>query len=70
MAVHRFDDMVYYRRLEPEAWRILTAFRAADPIGTALEKGFEGSSLSADDYQSRIAGWFAAWSELGWLCRP
>jgi len=70
IAVHRFDEMVYYRRLEPEAFRILSSIRAGDPIGVAVEKGFEGSPLDADDYQASIAKWFAIWSELGWLCRP
>jgi hypothetical protein len=70
LAVHRFDDMVYYRRLQPEAFRILTALRDGDSIGIAVEKGFEGSTLSVEEYQAGIATWFAVWAELGWLCRP
>ena len=69
VAVHRFDDMVYYRRLEPEAYRILTALRGGDTIVTALERGFEGSRLSVEDYQAAISQWFAVWAELGWLCK-
>ena len=68
IAVHRFDNRVYYRRIEPEAFRILTALRRGDSIAAALEAGFEGSSLSADEFEARIAQWFAIWSELGWLC--
>jgi hypothetical protein len=70
VAVHRFDDMVYYRRLEPEAFRILTSLRRGDTIGTAVENGYDGSPLSPDDYQAGIAQWFAIWAELGWLCQP
>jgi hypothetical protein len=70
VAVHRFDSMVYYRRLEPEAYRILAALRGGDSIGAAIEVGFKGSQLSAEDYQAAIAKWFATWAELGWLCRP
>jgi hypothetical protein len=70
VAVHRYTDMVYYRRLEPEAYRILVSLRRGDSIGTAIENGFAGSALSADDYQAGIAKWFAVWAELGWLCRP
>jgi hypothetical protein len=70
IAVHRFDDMVYYRRLEPEAYRILSAIRAGEPIGTAIENGFEGTSLTPDDAQMHIAQWFSIWAQLGWLCRP
>ena len=69
IVVHRFNDSVYYRRIEPEAFRILSALRRGDSIGSALEAGFKGSSLPADEYQAGIAKWFAAWSELGWLCK-
>jgi hypothetical protein len=70
VAVHRFNNMVYYRRMEAEAFRILTALRRGDAIGSAVEQGFEGSRLSSEDYQGRISHWFAGWAELGWLCRP
>lgn len=69
IAVHRVDDSVYYRRLEPEEYRILSSFQRGEAIGKALEAGFAGSRLSAEDYQARIATWFAVWAELGWLCR-
>ena len=68
--MHRFDNRVYYRRIQPEAYRILTAIRRGDAIANAIEAGLVGSWLSADDYQAGIAKWFAIWSELGWLCRP
>jgi hypothetical protein len=63
------NNKVYDRRIEPEAFRILTSLRQGNSIGTAVEAGFEGSALSADEYQAGIAKWFAAWSELGWHCR-
>ena len=69
VAVHRLDDMVYYRRLEPEAYRILRWLERGDSIATAIENGFDGSCRSMEDYQARIAQWFATWAELGWLCR-
>jgi hypothetical protein len=68
--VHRFDNSVYYRRIQPEEFRILAAIRRGDRIANALEAGFEGSRLSIDDYQANIAKWFEVWSELGWLCQP
>lgn len=68
VAVHRFDDMVYYRRLERECFDILTALGSGNSIGTAIEMGFERSSLTADEYQAGIAKWFAVCAELGWLC--
>ena len=70
IVVHRLDNSVYYRRIQPEEFRILTAIRRGDRIANAVEAGFEGSPLSIDDYQANIAKWFAVWSELGWLCQP
>jgi hypothetical protein len=70
IVVHRFGNSVYYRRIQPEEFRILTAIRRGDGIAHALEAGFEGSRLSIDDYQANIVKWFAIWSELGWLCQP
>jgi hypothetical protein len=69
IVVHRFANSVFYRRIQPEEFRILTAIRRGDGIANALEAGFEGSRLSIDDYQANIVRWFAIWSELGWLCQ-
>jgi hypothetical protein len=70
IVVHRFDNSVYYRRIGPEEFRILTAIRRGDRIANAIEAGYEGTQLSSDEYQANIAKWFAVWSELGWLCQP
>ena len=70
IVVHRFDNSVYYRRILPEEFRILTAIRRGNRLANALEAGFEGSRFSVNDYQASIAKWFAVWSELGWLCQP
>lgn len=69
IAVHRFENSVYYRRLEPEAFRILAALHRGDTIGEAIDAGLEGSSLSVERYQINLAKWFAIWSELGWLSK-
>jgi hypothetical protein len=70
LAVHRFQDMVYYRRMQREAYVTLTSLQAGDNIGQALEKGLQGSSLSPDDYLAATGEWFGVWAELGWLCPP
>jgi hypothetical protein len=67
--VHRQHDSVYYRRLASEEFRILNALKMNEPIAAAIDAGFRGSSLSAEEYQERIGEWFSVWAELGWLCR-
>jgi hypothetical protein len=36
-VVHRFDDLVYYRRIEREAFRMLSALRDGSSISDAIE---------------------------------
>lgn len=61
LAVHRVEFTVYYRRLEPQEFRVLQAIGAGSPIGAALED----PELEAEKIQT----WFANWAQLGWLCR-
>jgi hypothetical protein len=69
LAVHRFDHSVYYKRLEPEAFRLLQSLQKNLPLGDALEDAFENSEISPRDQAERIQQWFSTWSELGWFCR-
>jgi len=70
LAVHRMDFVVYYRRIAAEEFRILNALREGQPIGHAIQYGFENSTASLDEQRRLLETWFAAWAELGWLCPP
>jgi hypothetical protein len=70
LAVHRFDDSVYYRRIEREEFLLLAGLRDGDSIATAIERAFEGSKLAPDLQAARIQDYFAHASELGWFCLP
>lgn len=70
LAVHRIDFDVYYRRLAPEEFLVLTEFRNGRPVGDAIASAVENSALPIDRLQHMIEAWFATWAELGWLCRP
>ena len=70
LAVHRMDFIVYYRRLAAEEFRILNALREGQPVGHAIQYGFENSTASLDEQRRLLETWFAAWAELGWLCPP
>jgi len=61
VAVHRHDNMIYYKRLEPAAYRILCALRAGRTITQAVAhvRGVTPENLQA---------WFKNWVELGWFC--
>jgi hypothetical protein len=64
------DFTAYYRRISAEEFRILNALREGQPVGHAIQYGFENSTASLDEQRRELETWFAAWAELGWLCSP
>ena len=70
LAVHRFEDSVYYRRIDREEFLLLADLRDGDSIATAIERAFEGSKFAPEVQAARIQDYFAHASELGWFCMP
>jgi hypothetical protein len=70
LAVHRFEDSVYYRRIDREEFLLLADLRDGDPIAAAIEHAFEGSKLAAEVQAARVQDYFAHAAELGWFCLP
>jgi hypothetical protein len=69
LAVHRFDESVYYKRIDREAYLLLQAIKEGHTLGDALEAAFASSDIPESERPSHIQAWFANWAELGWLCR-
>jgi hypothetical protein len=70
LAVHRFEDSVYYSRINREEFLLLARLRDGDSIAIAIERGFEGSKLALELQAARIQDCFAHAAELGWFCLP
>jgi hypothetical protein len=70
LAVHRIDYSVYFRRIEQEEFTILAALRQGKTLGAAVESAFRKSAVPLEERPAKVQGWFAAWSALGWFCRP
>jgi len=68
LAVHRLDFSVYYKRLEPEAWRLLLALRGGETLERACGIAFANSLEAEQVTTSKVQGWFALWMRFGWLC--
>jgi hypothetical protein len=68
VAAHRVDLSVYYRRLAREEFLTLSALRAGQPLGLALESGFANSRMREARRATCVREWFATWAELGWIC--
>lgn len=67
LAVHRFRNSVYYRRIDREAYLLLSAIRRGEPIESALGSAFVGSCLQANEQAEKVREYFAHASELGWF---
>lgn len=70
LVIHRFENDVYYRRIDHEAFLLLSALQAGATMGAAIERAFDGSVLSAAVQAEKIQEYFAHASRLGWFCLP
>lgn len=69
VAIHRLDGQIYFKRLEPAAYRILAALRAGRTLEQALATGVPRAKKSREDWAGKVQGWFRNWMEVRWLCR-
>jgi len=65
IVVHRLDNSLYYKRIDPREYRLLTCLQRGDPLGKAIKSAFVDEPDSA-----MIREWFQTWTELGWFCKP
>jgi len=70
LAVHRLDFSVYFRRIEPEDFALLSALRSGKTIERAIELAFRKSSVPAADRVTFVQHSFQTWATLGWFCKP
>jgi hypothetical protein len=69
VAIHRHSNALYYKRLEPEAFALLSALREGKTLARACDRAFRRASPEVK-WEKRIEKWFENWSALGWFCRP
>jgi hypothetical protein len=70
LAVHRMDYSVYFRRIEPEEFAILSALRAGKPLGKAVGAGLRKTAIPLEQRATSVQQWFQNWAALGWFCQP
>jgi hypothetical protein len=68
LAVHRADNSVYFKRLDPDAFAILCALRDGKRLSEAVEC-VNWSAGSGEQLPENLQSWFALWSSLGWFCK-
>lgn len=67
LAVHRHSFSVYFKRLEPEAFALLSLLRGGATLGEACEAAFAHSALSPEASAAKVQAWFVNWMQLGWF---
>jgi hypothetical protein len=64
VVVHRYNDELYYKRLNESEYQLLTALRD----GKILERALAGAVTKTTD-ANFIKETFQTWTALGWLCQ-
>ena len=64
VAVHRHNNRLFYKRLDPAAFKILEALSK----GRTLTRAIAAAGPKARPAQVRK--WFTTWMALGWFCAP
>ena len=70
VGVHRWNNSLYYKRLNPGAFHLLGALRDGKTVSEACGVAVESADDAAVDWAQRIREWFQVFTELGWLCKP
>ncbi len=69
MAVHRHELSVYYKRLDPAAYRLLVALREGETLDSACAQALADSKELPEQSAAKVQAWFSNWMRLGWLCQ-
>lgn len=68
LAVHRVENTVYFKRLDPQAFAIVSALRDGKSLSEAVEKA-DWSGRPEEEAMADVQKWFAYWSAQGWFCK-
>ncbi len=69
VAVRRADSS-FFKRLEPKAHALLTAFSEGQPLSQALERSVDYSNSSIEHVAGELRSVVGDWSSLGWFSEP
>ena len=71
LAVHRFDNSLYYKRLDRGAFVLLQELAAGKSLAEAVASAADAvPAEEQSQLPDNVRRWFANFSELRWLCLP
>jgi hypothetical protein len=68
LAVHRFEDSVYYRRIDRQTFLLLSALRSGLTVSKAVALAFYKTKLNAEEQANLLSESFTHASQMGWFC--
>ncbi len=68
VAVHRLNNDLYYKRLEPNAYALLISLRNGKTLAAAVATTIRQSGVDSA-WTANIQSWFNDWTQLGWFCK-
>jgi hypothetical protein len=68
LAVHRHDNVLYYKRLEEDEYKILMSLDRGVTVEEACIEAVTASKRENVDWPEQMRQWFNSWSSLGWFC--
>ena len=68
LAIHRSENVVYYKRLEREAYMICHALQQGLPLQDACEQVAAQAGVD-ETFGIKLQTWFTQWAAMGWFCR-
>jgi hypothetical protein len=69
VVVHRVDYLVYFKRVTPEAFRILISFQNGMRLSEAIDAAFNPSTLPQAKITELVQGWFRDWAQWRWFAK-
>jgi hypothetical protein len=68
LAVHRADNTVFFKRIDREAFTILSSLRQGMTLSNAVDE-VDWSGRNIEEAMGDVQKWFAYWSASGWFCK-
>lgn len=69
VVVHRVDYLVYFKRVTPEAFRMLQAIQNGKSLSEAIDAAFNPSTLAERKITDLVQSWFRDWAEWKWFAK-
>lgn len=69
LAVYRYENGIYYKRMTAEAFLLLGALREGATVAEACAAALASVEGDEAEWAENLKQWFATWTELGWLCK-